>query len=358
MNKLLLLLTLSIFVFSANAQQDSSAEEMIDFSQFEVVESTPTKRYTTNKVLGLSPTKLISIGYDYAGAHTLTNYLGDSTPTLPAGKDQAEINSTSGLRIIANYPIISNTKWLVNLGGSYWRSNYNMKTYDANNSMINSLKENGLTSASISTVIFKPLNEKFFILGLAISEFSGDFKLNSPDLGQYLGQPKISAAAFLGKKRNDRSLLAFGLSRTYRPGALGMIPLIMFNHTFENRKWGIESFFPARAAVRRTINSRNMLFFGYELEGTSYGVFNLNNTAYPNNLELRRSELRPRITYECSLVGFIWLSVQAGYRINYNFNVDEGDKFRFIGSPDTGYHQYNVLTNPLYFQVSLNLVSP
>jgi hypothetical protein len=57
------------------------------------------------------------------------------------------------------------------------------------------------------------------------------------------------------------------------------------------------------------------------------------------------------------LVGFIWLSVQAGYRINYSFDVDEGDKFRFIGS-NSPYYMYNQLTNPLYFQVSLNLVSP
>jgi hypothetical protein len=57
------------------------------------------------------------------------------------------------------------------------------------------------------------------------------------------------------------------------------------------------------------------------------------------------------------LYGFVWLSVQAGYRINYSFDVDEGDKFRFIGS-NSPYYMYNQLTNPLYFQVSLNLVSP
>lgn len=343
------------FIQSTQSQVDSTTEEMIDFSQFEVVEPTGTKRYTTNKVLGLSPTKLISIGFDYQGKHELTNYAPNDTGT-------ATINSNSGIRLVGNYPIISNTKWIVNLAANYWRSNYSISDKKSSepkgNSFINSLEERGLSATGVSATIFKPLNEKFFLLGFVLSEFSGDYKLNSSNLGEYFGQPKISAAFFVGKKRHERSLLAFGLSRTYRPGALGMIPLVMFNHTFENKKWGIESFFPARAAVRRTFNPRSLLFLGYELEGTSYGMFNMNDASYPNNLELRRSELRPRITYECSLYGFVWLSVQAGYRINYNFNVDSGDKFRFIGSPDTGYHQYNELTNPLYFQVSLNLVSP
>jgi hypothetical protein len=176
-------------------------------------------------------------------------------------------------------------------------------------------------------------------------------------LGEYLTQPKYSAAVFFGKKRNDYSILAFGISRTYRPGALGYIPLILFNHTFQNKKWGVESIFPARAALRRTFNPRNILFFGYELEGQSYAMINRTENPYFNNLELRRSEIRPRITYEFALSGFVWLSLQAGYRINYSFDVDQTDILRIIGS-DKPYYMENKISNPLYFQFSLNLVSP
>jgi hypothetical protein len=356
-------LLFSTFMMGATciyAQVDSTQEEMIDFSQFEVVEPTGVKRFCTSKVLGLSPSKLISIGYDVQGKHELSNYIGNETYPLNGKENQATINNASGLRISANYPILSNTKWLINLGGTYWRTNYNMGSHDANNHVIHKLHQNGLTTIGLNTTIFKPLNEKYFILAFASADANGDYKLSSSDIGTYLTKPKITAAAFFGKKRSDYSILGFGISRTYRPGALGAIPLILFNHTFPSRKWGIETLFPARFALRRTINTRNLLFFGYELEGNSYSIGNMGGAAsipFYDNLELRRSELRPRITYECSLSGFIWLSVQAGYRINYSFDIDQGDKFRLIGS-DEKYHMVNTLTNPLYFQISLNLVSP
>jgi hypothetical protein len=81
------------------------------------------------------------------------------------------------------------------------------------------------------------------------------------------------------------------------------------------------------------------------------------------DLEIRRGEARVRFVYECSVKDFIWLSVQAGYRVNYRFDVDrlvEGEEiYRAFGLlRDDPYAQVNGLGNPLYFNVSLNLVSP
>jgi hypothetical protein len=136
----------------------------------------------------------------------------------------------------------------------------------------------------------------------------------------------------------------------------------MFNYTDAQNKWGSEILFPARAHVRRTINSRNMVFAGYELEGQSYRMYR--NTAYrAEDLEIRRGEIRLRLVYECSLKDFIWLSVQGGYRINYRYDVDRlkngNEIYRAFGLlSDEPYVMVNSLTNPLYFNVSINLVSP
>lgn len=110
-----------------------------------------------------------------------------------------------------------------------------------------------------------------------------------------------------------------------------------------------------------------MLFAGFELEGNSYRVGNRNTVfADPTNsvveeLEIRRSELRFRMVYERQLIGFFWLSAQAGYRVNYSYNLDNvpdgTDFFRgFFG--DQPFAMENTLTNPLYFNISINLVSP
>lgn len=357
-----LLLTLCSFVFVAHAQTDSlPPDEPIDFSQFENAQVDNTvKRYCTSKVLGLSPNKLISIGYDFQGAQTI-----HQTAIAPAPSDvssqflstgHGEVNSVGGLRIAANVPVISNTKWLVSVGASYWRMKYDFD-HANNNYFMSRLKQNGLTTMGLNATVFKPFDEKHFLLAFGSADANGTYTLGDAKLMDYLSKPKITVAGFFGWKRNDRSMIAVGLSRTYRPGAKGIIPLILYNHTFENRKWGVEALFPARAALRRTLDARNLLFFGYELEGNSYSVINNTNNAYFNNLELRRSEIRPRITYERQLTGFIWLSAQAGYRINYSYNIDQGDGLRLLGSDDP-YYMENTLTNTWYFQFSVNLVSP
>lgn len=342
----------------ASAQTDSiPPDEPIDFSQFANASvDNSVKRYCTSKVLGLSPNKLISIGYDWQGKQDLMNEMNYAGFVL---KDNMEIKSASGMRFTANVPVISNTKWLVSVGANYWRVDYNTGGAPPLGYFNNQLKTNGLTTVGLNATLFKPLNEKNFILSFISADANGTFKLNNSQLGEYLTAPKYTVAAFYGWKRNDRSMIAFGASRTYRPGAQGYIPLILFNHTFENKKWGIESLFPARLAVRRTINTRNLLFFGYELEGNSYSIINTTSPRFTpfDNLELRRSEIRPRITYERSLYQFIWLSVQLGYRINYNFNVDQGDDLRLLGS-DAAYYMNNTLSNTPYFQVGINLVSP
>lgn len=352
----MLLLVLPI---SLKAQQDSTKEEEIDFSQYENLEpATETKRFCTSKVLGLSPNKLISIGYDYQLAHQLESHDNNATGGN-AKHGEADMSGAGGLRLAANFPVISNTKLLINVGVTYLQNQYFTRSYTSNNYVVNNLVNQGLSSTGINTTVFKPLNEKRFILAFGSADANGNYGFSSDNLMDHLAKPKITLAALYGIKRNDRSMIAFGISRTYRPGALGYIPLILFNHTFVNRKWGIEALFPARVAVRRTFNARNLLLAGYELEGNSYGILNTSGgTVSPyNDLELKRSEIRARISYEKLITGFIWLTVQAGYRINYNFNIDKGDELRLLGNKDP-YFIENHLTNPLYFNIGIHLVSP
>src|SRR5690606_24890195 len=104
------------------------------------------------------------------------------------------------------------------------------------------------------------------------------------------------------------------------------IPVLMYNWTSVNNKWGTEMLLPARGHVRYTVNPRSMLFAGFELEGNSFRIGNqgaaLQDPQF-NDLEIRRSELRFRLMYERQLSGFIWLSAQAGYRYNYSYDVDQ-----------------------------------
>lgn len=337
-------------------------EEEEDYSMYDNLDfaAEGTKRFCTSKVLGLSPQKLITVAYDVQGPATLsveTNNSGLNSET-------AKIDYSHGLRLQGNIPVLSRNDIIIQANLNYAEQNYshssNITSPAGVNPYANSFLQYGLRTVGLGTTIFKPLNETHYLLFQASGDNNGDYGWdNLPDIAN----TRLSVAAIWGKKVRDNKMWGWGISRTYRAGDLNYIPVFLFNWTSNNNKWGTEMLLPARANVRRSFNSRNLLLFGYELEGQTYRM-DSRATFEPldfSNLEIRRSELRFRVTYEKSLSGFIWLSWQVGFRYNYSFNVDElpnnRDFFRgFFG--DQPYLLENSLSNTFYSLISINLVSP
>jgi hypothetical protein len=123
---------------------------------------------------------------------------------------------------------------------------------------------------------------------------------------------------------------------------------------------------PARGSLRRTVSPRSLATLGFELEGQSYRLENVDSDILApqplSNLELRRSELRLRLEYQRSLTGFYWIGIQAGLRYNYAFELDtfgpdNREFFRgFFG--DQGYLLENSLQHTWFVSVVFSLVSP
>ena len=91
-----ILFAIFIFISSvSNAQKDTlpAAEPEEDYSQYNNVEEVPTKRYCSSKVLGISPSKLISVGYDFVGSHTINAGAFDGFL-----ENSSTINYNNGLR--------------------------------------------------------------------------------------------------------------------------------------------------------------------------------------------------------------------------------------------------------------------
>lgn len=360
------------------AQSDSSSAAEDDFSQYDNLGfvDAGAKRFCSPKIEGLSPAKLISLGYDYQGAYNLSASnifkVEDGTYAFdPNGQlivvsrgSQAKVNATYGVRAGFNIPVISKTNLVWQMGANYWNTQY---VYDEpptteSNLLHQTLSEHGMRTTGVNTTVFKPLDRKNFLLFQGSADLSGTYGIELMP-AQYL---RYSAALIYGRRPTEKKQWGLGLARTYRVGEINYIPVVLYNSTDALNKWGAEVLFPARAHVRRTINPRNMIFAGYELEGQSYRLWrdpasgvDLRN----EDLEIRRGEARFRMVYEFSLKDFIWLSVQAGYRFQYRFDVDrlvDGvEIYRAFGLlRDDSYAQTNVLGNPLYFNLSLNLVSP
>lgn len=308
-----------------------------------------------NSVTGLSPTKILSVGYDFvfpAAYNSTMNYVGADTSTY-----NRNATYTGGLRIGGNIPVVARLKWLLNFGFNYWRTGYRFEDTPQNTDFFgNRLRQRGLNNLGLSLTMFKPLNDRHFIILMAQGEVSGDY--NFKEMFSRFRYTKGSYTALFGWKKRENKLFAVGLSRTWRGGESLPIPVILWNETFNN-KWGIELLLPARGAVRYNFSPRSLLLLGYELEGSSYNMqFNYLSPSFftpqqNDKFELRRSEIRARLTWEKQLAGFIWLSIQGGVRLNYRNSVafdSKQDRGEFVIDNKLGAAPYGI--------ISINLVSP
>ncbi len=354
----LILILVSTFCY---AQEPNEDEE--DYSQYGSVEE--GKKYCTQKVRMLSPTKLISVGFEMQAPFTATF---DYTGVDPAvSLNEQKINFMGGARLMSNNPIISNNKFILNLGANYYESSIrfnNSKTIPAEqNTRLSPVKEAlgaGLRTLGLSLTAFKPLDEKRFLILSAMGDYNGNFGWSTFD---EIPMPTGTFAALYGWKKDENTQFAIGATQTWRGGEKLYVPLLMYNKTF-NDKWGLEMLLPARLHVRYNFSAQSLLLAGFEIEGNSYRIGKRNDMSFPTpptlesigaaeSLELRRSELKFRAIYERKLFGFVWLSAQAGWRLNY--------KFKFSESRDAGRGEFLYTTNvgnPLYGAISINLVSP
>ncbi len=338
---------------TANAPADE-----LNFDEFGDADSKPARTFATQKVLYITPTRLISVGYESQFGPELTSAgfnagLPDPLSSAkPLGNTvSSAVNAYRGLRVAVNTPVVSRSNLILNLGLTYL--NTGVRLANPERSVQFTALSQGLRSTGINATVFKPFDNRHFLIVQANADLNGTYRKLS-DIGQE--SLTISGLAIYGWKRDDNFMWGLGLTRTYRGGNLLYIPVVFYNRTF-NAMWGIEAVLPARAAVRRNFGTNALLSVGYELEGN---VFYLGNQFAPGSTRpgtdvfMRRSEIKPRINYERKLTGFLWLGVQAGMSLNWRFDAWG------VRNPVAGENPIftNQLRNAPYLNISVNLVSP
>jgi hypothetical protein len=256
------------------------------------------------------------------------------------------IQRTGGLKMAFNAPVISKNDFILNLGLTFWQTNFTNSATNSSELFTTGLA-NGLNTSGINATAFKPLNKKNFVILQASADANGNHRgFDDLELGKAL---TYSATGIYGWKKDENTMFGIGATRTYRAGQLLHIPVIFYNKTW-SPKWGLETILPARLHVRRNFGTNGMLLAGYEIEGNAFYMGNNNNIDY----FLRRGELKPRINYQRQIKNFIWVSAQAGLRYNWRFDMYTTQN----PVKDELPVQVNTIGNPFYFNVSLNLVSP
>lgn len=247
-----------ILAQSSDSTQTPKTNEEEDFSMYDEVAfaDQSARRYCSPKIEGLSPAKLISIGYDFQagyglGAGGFTTKNGE-TSWVP---DSVRVLNSRGIRLGFNIPVISRTNLVWQMGANYWEQRYAMEGLNGEplaspHPLLKTLSENGLRTLGVNTTLFKPLDDKRFLLFQGSADLNGDF---SPLGLMPLKYLKYSAALVYGIRPNEKKQWGLGLARTYRVGELNYIPVFLFNWTDASNKWGTEILFPARAHVRLSL---------------------------------------------------------------------------------------------------------
>ena len=350
MNRLILIILVLSSQFSL-AGNDSAATKTGKW---------PTK-YCAARIVGMSPNKIISIGYDYEFAQTLKwSDIGSfDKKAQPPIAETTTFKRVSGLRFTAKIPILNKPKIIWQVGLNYWKSNYTISTLNSptpkHNGLGLYLGSENLTTTGINTSIYKPLNEKHFVIIQTSADLNGDYTFSNIQSLHFL---KYSAIALIGRRPSDYKQWAVGFGRTYGAGQSSILPLVIFNYTAPNKKWGTEITLPARAWYRRTINKNSLLRAGYELEGASYHLNFMSTSTH--NYELRRGELRTKIEYQCKLYKAFWLSAQTGYCTILNNKVDDLGTGKDFTRNISGKHDYamiNKVSDFMFFNLSINFVS-
>ena len=344
MKRILILALYCLIPLLSFAQTDTTKtkSDEIDFDGFGDADDKKVKTFCTQKVNYLSPTKLISIGYEtQLPFHLTSTSVNDVTKTI--NTIDTHVNSFGGLRVGLNTPIISKSSFILNLGLTFWNTQVSVQNPERS---VFFQRINSMNSTGLNLTAFKPLNDKQFL----IFQVNADLNGNYGNLDEQLSKAMTySGTAIYGWKKDDNFMWGLGVTRTYRAGQLLHIPVILYNRTF-NPTWGIETTFPAKLNVRRNFSPTSYLMLGYEIEGNAFYLGQIN----ASDVFLRRGEMKPRITFETKLTGFVWLSAQAGLRYNWRFDAYNTQ------NPTANENRLfsNTLGNPLYFNVSLNFVSP
>jgi hypothetical protein len=319
------------------------------------------KRFCSPKIFDLSPQRFLSVAFDFQTPYQMRlSPLGayDAGENVYEAED-ARMNFTGGLRVFTNIPVLSKNSIVWQLGFNFMDLRYRRQSVSAEEGatgLSQILDENGLRSFGLHSTVFKPLNEKHFLIFQAQADYSGDYSFSNMQSPRFI---RYSAAAIWGQRLNDYLQWGVGFARTYRVGELNYLPVLMLNYTSRNRKNGTEILFPAKAYYRRTFSPRSILLAGYDLEGQSYRIQDLSTA--DKSFEIRRGELRIKAEYQRQIKGFVYFSAQAGYRYDYSFNVDLLDNngrdfFRgFFGKQQYG--MLNQLGGSVFFNFGIHLVS-
>jgi hypothetical protein len=312
-----------------------------------------TVEYCNPRVNGIPPPTGISLSYE-----RVMDYRIQTTSNVDYLEDgEGEVNYNRRIKFKLKVPIINKDRFKLTYGFHYSHEEFRFeKPEELKYSLYKSLENKPLKSLGNNLYFMFPQKNNTFYAFQVNFHLNGDYYRSDMNLTDFL---KISAGPIWGKKPNDNVMYGFGFAYSYTFGDPSITPLIAYYQTF-NDHWGIEAMLPLEAKLRYNMNKKSIWYLGAEARGASYNI-GLDDPAlqHKRSVELRHSEIKFKFSLEQEIYDFLWLSLQAGYRYNLNFNLAESNHNRSATNFfEREYIAESQLEDAFFFNVSLNIKPP
>jgi hypothetical protein len=262
------------------------------------------KKYCNPLVMGAPTTKRLSLVAEGLPKFNFTNNTTDA------------LQNNQNYRLTYSKTLVTKPQLYVSFTAAYWFNNFGMPNTPSTN-FGKLIANDNFHSLSVSSNIFKPINEKnFWLFNVSVEANANDKSLKK------LGTRNVVAggAILYGWKKGFKKMYGFGVIRSYRFGKVIHLPGLLYHEQF-NKKWGLEMLLPSRINLRYSPNNKNIFLFGAELDGTQYAL-NGASTA-TNGTFLQRGEIRSRIGFESKVSKSVIFSSNIGYQVNGRFDFSK-----------------------------------
>ena len=271
------------------------------------------------------------------------------------GSGKVKVDNNRLAKIKLRFPVFVSGKWKVAGSFEYSDEEFHFRHIESNDyPLYRSLEDKNLKSIGGSLYVMTQLKRNRFFMLRFNAKLKGDYwKEHIGDVSKYTFL-KMEISPVIGWKINPRKSWGVGLAYSYTFGDPLIFPVFVYNHTF-HEKWGVEAFLPARVKLRYQASPLCYINAKAKLHGGSYSIhFDDGELNKFKTLELRRADVNFSLEIEKGIYDWLWLSLDAGYRSNINFDVtNKNHAFSLSGSKLT--NESNVIDSRTGGSMFLNV---
>ncbi|MBB4080155.1 hypothetical protein GGR28_002785 [Lewinella aquimaris] len=311
----LLLLLLAVCTAPASAQIDIEQGNLEVLTDDHPVFSRPGVRYR-------SQSRGVSIRYE-----TQPTFTWDGGQGIAGGKQK--VTHLEQFTFKFKVPLMNRVRTKILLGYEWDTEKYFFNDpyegHEGQQTLFQLLDERRLKANKLSAYFTHSWDERFYTSGRFRMSLNGDYQglIDFDDIYH-----TYSAAAVYGKKVDEDTEWAIGITYSQNKARKIALPFFVYNRTF-NERWGIQTALPGQAYLRRNVGSKlvNTFLLGATFDSKYYALNTDDRPGFENlgQFFLRNNGVRAMLQYEHNLSKWVWAFAQGGYYIpvNTRFNPAE-----------------------------------